>query len=37
MAKSYTSKKDKAYDKRNKIKEGSKKDRGLDKRRGLKD
>lgn len=37
MAKAYSKAKDKAFDKKNKIKEGSKKDKSLDKKRGLKD
>ena len=37
MAKAYTVKSDKAYDKKNKIKQGSKRDKALDKKRGIKD
>lgn len=36
VAKAYTTKKDDAYDKKNKIKENSKKDAKLDKKRGVK-
>lgn len=35
MAKKWTVKKDDAYDKKNRIKEGSKKDNALDKKRGV--
>jgi len=36
MAKAYTTKQDKSYDKKNKIKENSAKDKKLDKKRKLK-